>query len=114
MRDDGQEPVLGLVGVTELAPRLLEVMEHLFIGPHVAENTDRSNDVAVGIPQRRRIQRRRDDLSGRAPRVERDVSAHAVLDHFPEGSDELPRLVGREKPGHGLLDDFVLPEAEKV
>ena len=43
-----------------------------------------------------------------------DVSAHAVLDHLPEGGDELTRLVGAEKPRDGLLDDLVLSEAEEV
>ena len=47
MAEDGQEPILGLVGITELPARLLQVVENLFIGPHVAEDSDRSDDVAV-------------------------------------------------------------------
>ena len=50
VRDDGEEPVLGLVRVTEFAPRILEVMKNLFIGSHVAEDADRTDDVAVGVP----------------------------------------------------------------
>ena len=50
VRDDGEESVLGLVRVTELAPRILEVMKNLFIGSHVAEDADRTDDVAVGVP----------------------------------------------------------------
>ena len=114
MRDDGQESVFGLVRVTELAPRLLEVVKNLLVGPHVAEDADRADDVAVRVPQGRRVQCRRDDLAGSAPRMEADVSAHAVLDHFPERGHELTRLVGDEESRHRLLDDFVLSEAEEV
>jgi hypothetical protein len=103
---------LAWVRVTEFTSRILEVLENLLIGPHVAEDADRSNDIAVCVAQCRRVKCRRNDLAGSAPWVEWDVSAHAVLDHLPERGNELARLVSAEKSGHGLLDDLVLSEAK--
>ncbi len=56
MRDDGEESILRLVRVVQLAPRFLEVMKNLLVGPHVAEDADRADDVAVCVPQRRGVQ----------------------------------------------------------
>jgi len=55
MRDDGEESILGLVGVAEFAPRFFEVMKNLLIGPHVAKDADRSDNPAVYFAQRRGV-----------------------------------------------------------
>ena len=41
---------LWVTQVTELAPRLLEGMKNLFVGPHVAQDADGADDVTVFVP----------------------------------------------------------------
>ena len=48
MRDDGEESVLGLVRVAELAPRFFEGMKDLLIGPHVAQDPASSRQTRRG------------------------------------------------------------------
>src|SRR5438445_13391364 len=80
--------------------------------PHVAQDADRSNDVAVRVSQGRSVERGRDHFSRRAPRLEPDVAGDVPLDHLAEGHHELPRLVLTEAPGDGLLEHLVTAQTQ--
>jgi hypothetical protein len=83
-----------------IGPRLVQL-------PHVAQDPDRPDDVAVRVSQGRSVERSRDHLSRRAPRLEPDVAGDVPLDDLAEGHDELPRLVLTEESRDGLLENLV-------
>src|SRR5438093_764320 len=59
---------------------------------HVAQDADRADHLAVGVPQRRGVERRGDHLARGAAGIEHRVPGDAVLDHLVEGGHELARL----------------------
>jgi hypothetical protein len=68
----------------------------------------------LGVPKRRGVEHRRNDLRRGAPGVEAHVARHAALDDLPQGRDELARFLRTEKAGQGLLDDLILTKAQQV
>jgi hypothetical protein len=81
--------------------------------PHVAENPDRPDHLAVGIPKRRGIERRGNDLPRGAAGVQAGVANAAPLDHLAKGRRELAGLFGADEPRQRLLQHLVLPKPQQ-
>jgi len=81
--------------------------------PHVAQDPDPADHLAVGVAQRRGVEGRGDHLAARAPRIEPGIAGHAPLDDFPKSGKEFPGFVGRDDARERLLDQFVRAESEE-
>src|SRR5262249_43740889 len=64
--------------------------------------------------QRRRVQRRWDDLPAGASGVEAGVAGDALGDHLAEGGGELARLLGADEARQRLLDQLRRPGAQEL
>src|SRR2546421_718562 len=93
---------------------LLEVPDHLLVGPHVAEYADGADDLAVGVAEGGGVEGGGDDLAAGAAGVEAGVAGHPALDDLAEGGGELARFLGADEAGERLLEDLVLTEAEEL
>src|SRR5207249_787616 len=82
-------------GIRSVLDQALGVGSSLVQLPHVAQDADRADDAAVRIPQRGGVERRRDDFTARASRVEPGIASDTPLHHLPQGSKELPSFSGR-------------------
>src|SRR5439155_1621453 len=114
VRDHRQEMVLRLVRLPQLAPRLLQVAHDPFVGAHVAQDPDGADDRAVGIPEGGSVQGSRNDLAGRAARIQPDVAGHTALHDLAERRDEFLGFRRAEKARDGLFEDFVTAKAEQL
>src|SRR5262245_47287763 len=101
-------------GVGRVLDQALGVGARLVQLAHVAEHADRADHVAVGVAQRRSVQRRRDHLARGATGIEDRVPRDAALDDLAQGGRELARLLGADEARQRLLDDLVLAEAEEL
>src|SRR5207302_403918 len=92
---------------------LLEVPDHLLVGPHVAEYADGADDLAVGVAEGGGVKGGGDDLAAGAAGVEAGVAGHPALDDLAEGGGELARFLGADEAGERLLEQLVRTEAEE-
>src|SRR5439155_699828 len=92
---------------------LLEVPDHLLVGPHVSEDADGTDDLAVGVAEGAGGEGGGDDLAAGAARVEAGVAGHPALDDLAEGGGELARFLGADEAGERLLEQLVWAEAQE-
>src|SRR2546425_1138063 len=97
----------------ELALGLLEVLNHLLVLPHVPQNADGADHLAVRVAQGRGVEGRGDHLPARAPRVEPGVAGDAPLHNLSEGGRERPGLLDADEARVRLLEELVRAEAEE-
>ncbi len=99
----------GVGGVLDQAlgvgPRLVQLA-------HVAEDADGADNTTVGVPQGRRVERRRNHLARGATRVEPRVARHTLLHHLPKHGSKFTGLFGANEPRQRLLDHLVGAKAE--
>src|SRR5205807_101354 len=92
---------------------LLEVPDHLLVGPHVAEYADGADDLAVGVAEGGGVEGGGDDLAAGAAGVEAGVAGDPALDDLAEGGGELARFLGADEAGERLLEQLVRTEAQE-
>src|SRR5256885_104520 len=92
---------------------LLEVPDHLLVGPHVAEYADGADDLAVGVAEGGGVEGGGDDLAAGAARVEAGVAGDPAFDDLAEGGGELARFLGADEAGERLLEQLVRTEAQE-
>src|SRR5439155_11704548 len=76
---------------------LLEVAHYLLVGPHVAQDANGTDHLAVGTAQGGGVQGGGDDLPARAARVQDHVPHDTPLDHFAQRRGEFPRFLGADE-----------------
>src|SRR5256885_1661528 len=92
---------------------LLEVPDHLLVGPHVAEYADGADDLAVGVAEGGGVEGGGDDLAAGAAGVEAGVAGHPALDDLAEGGGELAGFLGADEAGERLLEQLVWAKAQE-
>src|SRR5205085_3053765 len=86
---------------------------HFLISTHIAENTDGTDNFAIGIAQRGSIECRWNDLARGAARVKSRITCNTALDNLTQGGQELTRFLRADKARQGLLQYLVWEEAEQ-
>src|SRR5213594_3322661 len=97
----------------QLGLGLLEVAHHLLVGPHVAEDADGADDLAVGVAEGGGVESGGDDLAAGAAGVQAGVAGDAPGDDLAEGGGELAGLLGTDEAGERLLEQLVWAEAQE-
>src|SRR5438445_2821882 len=92
---------------------LLEVPDHLLVGPHVAEDADGADDLTVGVAEGGGVESGGDDLAAGAAGVQAGVAGDAPGDDLAEGGGELAGLLGADEAGERLLEQLVWAEAQE-
>src|SRR5258706_378560 len=98
----------------QLALGFFQVAHHLLVRPHVSQDADRADDLAVGVAQGGGVEGGRNDLPAGAPGVEAGVARDPPCYDLPERRGELPGLLGADEARERLFEHFVLTEAEEL
>src|SRR5438445_101847 len=93
---------------------LLEVPDHLLVGPHVAEDADGADDLAVGVAEGGGVESGGDDLAAGAAGVQAGVAGDAPGDDLAEGGGELAGLLGTDEAGERLLEQLGWAKPEEL
>src|SRR2546422_11673439 len=92
--------------------RSLQIANHLRVLPHITQNPDGADHLAVRVAQRRGVEGRGDHLPARASGVEPGVAGDASLHDLPQGCHELPCFLGADEARQRLLEQLVRAETE--
>src|SRR6185369_3207500 len=91
----------------------LSVRASLVLLAHIAKDSDRADNLEVGISQRGRVERSRNNLARCAARIQPRVSRYASFDDLAKRGSEFASLFRADESRERLFEEFILSETEK-
>src|SRR5579883_2245302 len=93
--------------------RFLQVAHYLFVGAHIAQDTNGADHLAISVTQGGSIEGGGNDFAGGAAGIETSVTGRASCNDFAQGGQEFSRLLGTDEAGKRLLQHFVRTKTEQ-